>query len=276
MSPRDKEKSVSGSDSSRDFQPKELLQIFKKGVQFTEELLKENERLRARLVQLEEENRILARNSMEAKDYKELLEQLNLAGRERQELLERFQSVERENQDYQSRHREIEEENNRLANLYIASFQLHSTLEVREVVEKVSEIILNLIGSKEFSLYISNGKRLRPVLSFGKALASLPEIIPGRSAAGKAASEKTVFIAEDTGKAGPLVCIPLLVAGELLGMLIIWSFLPHKQAITDLDRELFNLIGAHAASALHSARLHSEWQGKIDDGFDYYSRVLNS
>ena len=51
---------------------------------------------------------------------------------------------------------EIEEENNNLANLYVASYQLHSTLDSSEVLKVVLEIVINLIGAEIFC-----GLRLR-------------------------------------------------------------------------------------------------------------------
>ena len=52
----------------------DFLQVFKRGVQFTEELLAENERLRYRVVRLEEENRTLAQQSMASEAYEEDVE----------------------------------------------------------------------------------------------------------------------------------------------------------------------------------------------------------
>ncbi len=254
--------------------PRDFLQIFKRGVQFTEELLKENERLRGRLVQLEEENRMLAEKSLGAAEYKELLEQLRLLGEERAQLFDRFQSVERENMDYQQRYREIEDENNRLANLYIASYQLHSTLLLDELMRVISEIIINLIGGREFALYLSQGQQLRPLIVYGRPADKAPTLTEGRGVAGRAARKKTVYVSEDQGKANPAVCIPLVVADRLLGMIVIWAFLPHKDSVTELDRELFHLIGLHAAAALHSARLHAEWDGRIENGFEAYCKLV--
>jgi nitrate/nitrite-specific signal transduction histidine kinase len=53
--------------------------------------------------------------------------------------------VEEENRDFAKKYIEVEEENNNLANLYVASYQLHSTLDYEEVLRIVLEIIINLI-----------------------------------------------------------------------------------------------------------------------------------
>ena len=49
---------------------------------------------------------------------------------EKETILEQLRSVEDENLEFAERYVEVEEENNNLANLYVASYQLHSTLDV--------------------------------------------------------------------------------------------------------------------------------------------------
>src|SRR5512138_1239127 len=93
---------------------REFLQIFKRGAEFTEELMKENERLRYRTAELE-----LRRPTSERDDHlvKELLEKIQRLEAERLELAQRFAQVEAENKDFASRYVEIENENNNLLNI---------------------------------------------------------------------------------------------------------------------------------------------------------------
>jgi len=258
----------------------DFLQVFKRGVQFTEELLAENERLRYRLVRLEEENRTLAQKSMASGAYEDLLDQMKALEEERTNLIERFRAVEEESRDFKSRYQEIEEENNRLANLYIASYQLHSTMDLKEVVRISFEIIINLVGSMDFAMYIVDGSsKLVPVCAEGHALASLPLITQGRGTVGKAAQDKSLYVSsEQMTEASvdePKVCVPLLVADKLLGMIVVFSFLTQKECVTELDRELFKLLGAHAATALHSACLHGRTEADVFDATSYL-KLLNT
>src|SRR5712691_8434984 len=116
------------SDESR---AEKFLELFNKSKHFTEELLRENERLRTRLGALEEENNY-----------------------------------------YASRYTEIEHQNNNLAALYVASYQLHSTLDFREVIHIVQEILLNLVGAKSFAIVLrdENTNELRSVACDGEDL----------------------------------------------------------------------------------------------------------
>ena len=99
----------------------DILQIVSKAKEFTEDLLKENERLRFKIASLE------ASGGAQAAD--ERVQALHKRVRELEEKLAeieaRFRKVEEENKEFADRYIEIEEQNNNLANLYVASYQLH-------------------------------------------------------------------------------------------------------------------------------------------------------
>ena len=132
----------------------DVLQIVSKAKEFTEEVLKENERLRYKLASLE------AGGGGQAGD--ERAQALQRRVRELEEKLAeieaRYRKVEEENKEFADRYIEIEEQNNNLANLYVASYQLHSTLDYREVVRIVQEIVINLIGAEAFHILIASEK----------------------------------------------------------------------------------------------------------------------
>ena len=125
------------TDESR---AEKFLELFNKGKEFTEELLRENQRLRYRVAALETEG-------MGHEEVTRLRDQLQQLSEENRRISERFHEVEEENKDFASRYIEVEEQNNNLANLYVASYQLHSTLDFREVIQIVQEIVINLIGA---------------------------------------------------------------------------------------------------------------------------------
>jgi chromosome segregation ATPase len=64
-----------------------------------------------------------------------------------------------ESRGYSSRYAEIEAQNSNLANLYVASYRLHGTLERKEVIDTLQEIIANLIGSEQAGLYELNAAK---------------------------------------------------------------------------------------------------------------------
>ncbi|PYQ45518.1 MAG: diguanylate phosphodiesterase, partial [Acidobacteria bacterium] len=128
----------------------EFFGVFLKAKEFTEELLKENERLRFKLASLEAS----AGSGPQApadERVRELEQRL-------QEVETRYRKVEEENKEFADRYIEIEEQNNNLANLYVASYQLHSTLDYREVIRIVQEIVINLIGAEAFHIFVVSDK----------------------------------------------------------------------------------------------------------------------
>ena len=56
----------------------------------------------------------------------------------------------------------------------------------------------------------------------------------------------------------PMVVVPLRIRDKVVGVISVWDFLAQKTALADVDYELFNLLGGHAAFALQGAKLNAE------------------
>src|SRR5204863_4199521 len=54
---------------------------------------------------------------------------------------------------YAEQYRDLETQNTNLANLYVASYQLHGTLEPEQVLVRVQEIVTNLVGCEELAIF---------------------------------------------------------------------------------------------------------------------------
>ena len=261
----DEEKGFSG-------RAEEFLQLFKKGAEFSQELLKENELLRYRLVQLEERLRTRGGSGAQSDPGPDnrLSQRIAELESEKQHLLERMASVERENQDFATRYVEIESENNNLANLYIASFQLHSTLDFREVLQIIIEIIINLIGAEEFALLLLDEKtqELNAVATEGIAREDIPPVKLGEGVIGEVAETGESHCVADVGAyqrniADPMACIPLKIKDHVIGIIVIYKLLIQKKEFAPVDFELFTLLAGHAATAIFSSRLYSESERKL-------------
>lgn len=249
----------------------EFMQMFKKGAEFTQDLLKENERLRYRMVKLEESlkdhTQTLGDSSPEAA---KLLKKIEKLEQEKDEILDRIKQVEEENEDFANRYVEIEEENNMLANLYIASFQLHSTLDFKEVLQIIIEIVINLIGAEEFGVLLLDEKtnRLEPVACEGLEISELPSVAVGDGIIGESVKGgENYFIESMAGYQRdflkPQVCIPLKIKEHAIGVIVIYKLLVQKEEFTDVDYELFTLLAGHAATAVFSSRLYSDSERKL-------------
>jgi len=264
--------SRNGDDNNTLSRGEEFLQVFKKGAEFTHELLKENEKLRFRVLKLEEalEQHPSGNDGESGSETLLLRQKIEELEREKEEILGRIRKVEEENEDFANRYVEIEEENNMLANLYIASFQLHSTLDFKEVLQIIQEIIINLVGAEEFGILLLDEKtnKLEPVASEGLAASDLPAVAIGQGIIGKAASAgENYFIDSMTGYVRdfeqPLVCIPLKIKEHVIGVIVIYKLLVQKDAFTSVDYELFSLLAGHAATAVFSSRLYSDSERKL-------------
>ena len=201
----------------------EFLSLFTRGAEFTKELMKENERLRADLMSFEDRQVSAARNPEDwDKLRSELVSRIQNLEEEYQSVRERLYQVEEENQQFADRYVEIEEENNNLANLYVASYQLHSTLDLDEVLKIIIEIVINLVGADVFAVYIldeSTGE-LGAAASEGAVHSEFPRCRIGAGAIGKAmeSSEPTCWQTNRSDDlAQPIVCIPLSVQDSPIG-----------------------------------------------------------
>ncbi len=248
----------------------EFLQLFKKGAEFTQELLRENERLRYSIIQLQKGVPSDPRADGAGQEALQLLSRIEELEREKLEIMERIRQVEAENQDFAARYVEIEAENNNLANLYIASYQLHSTLDFPEVLQIIVEIIINLIGAEEFAVMLLDEKlhELRAVAAEGVTCEELPVVRLGDGIIGEQARSGESYFAEDVAAYRrdllfPMVCIPLKIKERVIGVIVIYSLLVQKREFAPVDFELFTLLAGHAATAIFSAKLYAESERKL-------------
>jgi vacuolar-type H+-ATPase subunit I/STV1 len=261
-----------GPDDKQKFfdRAEEFLQIFKKGAEFSQELLRENERLRFKVVGLEEQAR-LSTKRQDKFDEEALVDRIQELEDEKGDLLNKFKEVEAENKDFANRYLEIEEENNNLANLYVASYQLHSTLDFREVVQIIVEIIINLIGAEVFGILLLDEKtnQLKPVATEGIDAERIKPVKPGSGRIGWVAKAGENYFVENVPRSEevdpqePLVCIPLKIKQHVIGVIVIYKLLQQKTKFSELDHELFTLLAGHAATATFASKLYSESERKL-------------
>ena len=172
------------------------------------------------------------------------------------ELAERINVLERDLAEMEKLLVASEQQAARLANLYVAAYQLHASLDPTEVRGAVAEIAVNLLGAQSCLLLLALDRE-RP----GHEVVNLvPEVAPGAPFDGHrygggdclvdaSLEDGVVRFGPDVGSRAVAV-VPLVVQGNVLGALVLLSLLPHKATLHDGDRELLDLLGAHAASAI--------------------------
>ena len=255
---------------SEEQRAEKFLEIFNKGKEFTEELIRENQRLRYRVASLETE-------SAPPEEVQRLREQVVHLTEENRRIQQRFREVEEENKDFANRYIEIEEQNNNLANLYVASYQLHSTLDFREVIQIVQEIVINLIGAEAFAILLLDEKtnELKTIAFEGE------DVMPGLGQISTRLGEGVIGNVAKTGESyyvnqdidaqsgaitleKPLAAVPLKIKEHVIGLIAIYKLLQQKDAFSAVDYELFSLLAAHAATAIFSSKLYSQSERKLN------------
>ena len=248
----------------------DFLNVFRKGEEFTQELLKENEKLRFKIAQLE--TRTQPSHREDGGQVSSLAEKIRLLEEENSALLDKFRLVEEENKDFANRYVEVEAENNNLANLYVASYQLHSTLDFSESLKIILEIVMNLIGAEEFSIVMLDEKtnELSIVAQEGMGPEARSGIRLGQGIIGTAAKTGEAYYrqGDPTELSGvdydhPLICIPLKIKEHVIGAIVIYKLLIQKPELTGVDYELFSMLAGHAATALFSSQLYSHSERKL-------------
>ena len=256
-------------DDTRAQKGMKIVSLFDQGKQFTEELLKENERLRALVRNLSHEKRQLEFKNdqlgMDRLEKKNQIAQDEIAQlkKEIDALKRETAATEEENREFADRYVEVERQNADLIAMYVASYQLHSTLNYAEVVKIVKDITINMIGAEVFGIYMVDTENQELSLI---AEETLNENMPPRIAIDDSISqilydsntsqlEKSNFAGEDMGN--PIVYIPLKLENEPTGLIIVNKLLIQKEGFHSVDYELVELLGRHAATALYSARMHT-------------------
>lgn len=246
-----------------------FLKKFSRGAKLTEEFVREVELLQERLRVLEAENAGL-RAKVEADEaIRDLLSKIDRLESEKRELLSRFHRVEEVNSEFTARVQEVESEFANLANLFVASNQLHSSLSPRGVTRRIKEVLAQLVGAERYCMYLANSDNteLIPIAYEGVAGGSLTPVKIADSELGQALLKGAASVSDLDPTQGsitrPAAIIPLTVDEKTVGVIAIFSTLAQKKRFDTVDFELFKLLGQHAAAALVSASLFAHTDRKL-------------
>jgi hypothetical protein len=163
-----------------------------------------------------------------------------------------------------------ERQASRLANLYVAAYQLHASLDPAEVRGAIGEIAVNLLGAEQCALLLEGDDEApgHEIIHLAGD-APLPPPFDSLRYLGGHDPQLDAALVDGALRFGPgegssaLAVVPLVVQGRVIGALVVLRLLPHKPALQHEDRELLDLLAAHAASALLAARVFHETQRKL-------------
>lgn len=158
-----------------------------------------------------------------------------------------------------------------LASLYVAVTSVHGALDRPTVLASLQEIVTNLIGSEEMAIFEHDEehRRLTLLASAGIEPGPFQELYVGEGAIGRAVATGERLIRQEGGSrtedgdASLTACIPLKIADRVIGVLAVFKLLPHKRRLDAIDIDLFDVLAAHAASALLFTRLYAASDGMV-------------
>ncbi len=186
------------------------------------------------------------------------------------DLERRLEAAEADVQELSSRLVDSEHHAGRLMNLYVATFQLHATLDPGEVQETIAEIAINLLGAERFVLLLRRGSdsnECEVALAEGGAESTGGLYSDGRYVGGDPTVDATLEdgvlrIGPESGS-NALATVPLRVQEQIVGALVLLKLFDHKPVLRPEDRDLLDLLSAHAASAMFAARLFANKERKL-------------
>lgn len=183
------------------------------------------------------------------------------------ELSRRIESLEETLAEMDQLLSRTEQQAAQLANLYVATYQLHASLDPEDVCAAIVDIGVNLLGAEKFSLLVAGENSRLAVAAKSPRMPSAYFDAAGYYRPGDPLVDECIATRKigfgPVPESRAIAVVPFTARGELVGLLIIDGFFRHKQGLTSEDRELLDLMAAHAASALLAARFFHVTQRKL-------------
>lgn len=184
-----------------------------------------------------------------------------------EELERTLESALRDQQEISEQLVDAENLAGKLMSLYVATYQLHVSLDPVQVQDAIAEIAKDLLGASSFALLIKDEVEggcevaLSQGVRDGSRFQGLHYL--GGDAMVDATLADGVLRLEQAGDTEALAAVPLRVEEAIVGALVILRLLDHKATPLSEDRDILDLLAAHAASALFAARVYSKTDRKL-------------
>jgi hypothetical protein len=179
----------------------------------------------------------------------------------------RLAKAENEREELAARLIEVEHQVGRLMTLYVATYQLHATLDPADVQSTIAEIAVNLLGAERFALLLRDEDASALEIRLQEGAIDATWSGGATYTGGDPLIDASLL--DGMLRFGPiehspvLVAVPLRVQDVTVGALIITKLFEHKGKLDEEDRDLLDLLGAHAASALFASRVYSRAARKL-------------
>jgi nitrate/nitrite-specific signal transduction histidine kinase len=179
----------------------------------------------------------------------------------------RLAQAENDREELAARLVEVEHQVGRLMTLYVATYQLHATLDPADVQSTIAEIVVNLLGAERFALLLRDDEANALEIRMQEGEIDAPWSGAATYTGGDPLIDASLL--DGVLRFGPvagspvLVVVPLRVQDVTVGALVLTKLFAHKNKLDEDDRELLDLLGAHAASALFASRVYARAARKL-------------
>lgn len=248
----------------------QFLKTFSKGAQLTREFMEDYETVQRSIQELQAEN-VRLRSVIEADDaIRDLIKKIEGLETEKRELMSQKQRVEAITSDFDARFHEMEDDFANLANLFVASNSLHSSLSPRAVTRRIKEVLEQLVGAERFGVYLAtnDGRTLSPIAVVGLGPDDPSVDMLASGPVGEVARSGVARIDDEADPSAgtiekPPAVFPLQIDDNIVGVVAIFRSFGQKTKFSTVDFELFKLLGQHAALALMGSGLYAQAERKL-------------
>lgn len=248
----------------------QFLRTFSKGAQLTREFMEDYESVQRSILELQAENSRL-RGVIEADDaIRDLIKKIEALETEKRDLMSQRKQVEEVTSDFDVRFHEMEDDFANLANLFVASNSLHSSLSPRAVTRRIKEVLEQLVGGERFGVYLATneGRTLTALAMSGLGPDDPSTEVLASGPVGEVARTGVARIDDDVDPSAgtvekPPAVFPLQIDDNIVGVVAIFRTFRQKTKFSTVDFELFKLLGQHAALALMGSALYAQADRKL-------------
>ena len=165
--------------------------------------------------------------------------------------------------------------------LYVTGVHLHQTLDPDELLTRLRELLINVLGVARFRLYLRvPGSEILQAVADQTPERPADDLVAGiEDPVVQVALSGTAHYAEDSApgsRNAPIACVPLRQEDGVIGVIRVDALLPQQGHLGRRGRELLEHLGAHAAQALLSVGAWHRLRRDTGDGSTTRNEVLTA
>jgi len=154
-----------------------------------------------------------------------------------------------------------------LMKLLVAVRAMIESRDANAALESLQDILVNVIGCDEFSVYSIDPRErmLVPIAGSGEFVRPSDRVPLDGTWLGDLVEAGSLHIARERATherrhSDVAAVVPLRVLDRVVGAIVITSLFPHREILGTCDREVLGLLGAYASTAIIAADRRARWR----------------